>query len=103
LLDAPRINDVDWDTDWPVSSPPRLDLDATAVLFEIPADWNALCRAAPDAVVAWREVARTTLEAYIARGYRAVDLLTLKERGQTRPRYVLYRFPSSASGESTFL
>jgi predicted GNAT superfamily acetyltransferase len=103
LLDAPRVNEVDWEEDQPVSSPPRLDLDATAVLFEIPADWNALCRAAPDTAVAWQERTRTAFEAYLARGYRAVDLLTLKERGRTRPRYVLYRFPSSASRESTFL
>jgi predicted GNAT superfamily acetyltransferase len=103
LLDAPRINEVGWDADLPVSSPPRLDLDATAVLFEIPADWNGLCRAAPEAAVAWQERARAAFEAYLARGYRAVDLLTLKERGRPRPRYVLYRFPSSASGESTFL
>ncbi len=103
LLDAPRVNEVDWEEDQPVSSPPRLDLDATAVLFEIPADWNALCRAAPDAAVAWQERARGAFEAYFARGYRAVDLLTLKERGRARPRYVLYRFPSSASGDLTFL
>jgi predicted GNAT superfamily acetyltransferase len=103
LLDAPRINEVDWKADLPVSTPPRLDLDATAVLFEIPADWNTLCRAAPDAAVAWQERARAAFEAYLARGYRAIDLLTLKERGRRRPRYVLYRFPSSASGDSTFL
>ena len=103
LLDAPRVNDVTWEGDRPVSSAPRLDLDATALLFEIPADWGALCRSAPDAAVTWQERARRVFGTYFARGYRAVDLLTLKERGRPRPCYVLYRFPSSASGDSTFL
>jgi chorismate synthase len=103
LLDAPRINDVTWVGDRPVSSPLRLDLDTTAVLFEIPADWGAVCRLDRDAAAAWQGRARSAFGAYFARGYRAIDLLTLKERGRSRPRYVLYRFPSSASGDLTFL
>ncbi len=103
LLDAPRINEVSWAKDRPVSSPPLFDLDAATVLFEIPADWNGLCQAHPDAARAWHGLAREAFEAYFARGYRAVDLLTVKEKGRPRPRYVIYRFPSSASGDLTFL
>jgi predicted GNAT superfamily acetyltransferase len=91
LLDAPRINDVSR-TGPPVSSPPRLDLDAPAVLLEIPDDWNALVRTAPDAAAAWPQQVREALGAYFARGYRATDLLTVMESGRPRPRYVLYRF-----------
>ncbi|MGD8895166.1 MAG: GNAT family N-acetyltransferase [Acidobacteriota bacterium] len=103
LLDAPCVNEVTWEGEWPVCSLPRLDLEATAVLFEIPADWGALCRHAPGDAATWQEHARSAFGTYFARGYRAVDLLTVKERGRPRPRYVLYRFPSSASGDLTFL
>ena len=44
---APRINDVKWQAGWPVSSEPRLDLDAPELLLEIPPEWDILCRAAP--------------------------------------------------------
>lgn len=103
LLDAPRINEVSWDGDRPVSSPPLLDLDQTTLLFEVPAAWSELCRADPTAARAWHGLTRDVFETYFARRYRAVDLLTVKERGRPRPCYVLYRFPSSPSGDLTFL
>jgi len=95
LLDAPRVNDVSGE-EFPVSSPPRLDLEAPAVLLEIPADWNSLVRTAPDAATTWQRQVTAAFEAYFARGYRATDLLTVMERGRPRPRYVLYRFPNAS-------
>ena len=103
LLDAPRINEVSWEEDRPVSSPPLLELDEATLLFEVPAAWNELCRADPTAARTWHGLAREVFETYFARRYRAVDLLTVKEKGRPRPRYVLYRFPSSPSGDLTFL
>jgi predicted GNAT superfamily acetyltransferase len=103
LLDAPRINEVSWEEDRPVCSPPLLDLDEATLLFEVPAAWGELCRADPTAARTWHGLARDVFEAYLARRYRAVDLLTVKEKGRPRPRYVLYRFPSSPSGDLTFL
>ena len=74
------------------SRPAAALLDAPAVLLEIPDDWNALVRTAPDAAAAWPQQVREALGAYFARGYRATDLLTVMESGRPRPRYVLYRF-----------
>ena len=96
LLDAPRVNDVSREGS-PVSSPPRLDLEEPAVLLEIPGDWNALVREAPDAAATWQRQVRGAFEAYFARGYRATDLLTVMEKGQPRPRYVLHRFSTASS------
>lgn len=95
LLDATRVNDVTWEEDRAVSTPPRLDLEDPTLLFEVPAEWNLLCRSAPSAARAWHGVARRVFEAYLPRGYRATDLLTVKDKGRPRPRYVLYRFPAS--------
>jgi predicted GNAT superfamily acetyltransferase len=95
LLDAPLVNDVTREGR-PVSSPLRLDLEAAAVLLEIPDDWDAVVRAAPDAARRWQQQVREAFEAYFARNYRATDLLTVMDRGRPRPRYVLYRFPSAS-------
>ncbi len=95
LLDAPRVNEVSEDGP-PISSPPRLDLEAPAVLLEIPGDWNDLVDAAPDDAATWQRQVRAAFRAYFARGYRATDLLTVTERGRPRPRYVLHRFPSAS-------
>jgi predicted GNAT superfamily acetyltransferase len=91
LLDAPRVNDVSVVAEQPVSSPPRLDLESPTVLLEIPAEWNALCRAVPDAATGWHAQVSSALAAYLGRGYRAVDLVTVMESGRPRPRYVLHR------------
>lgn len=96
LLDAPPINDVSLEGAWPVSSPPRADLDAPAVLLEIPADWNALVEANAEDAATWQRHVRAAFQAYFARGYRAVDLLTVMEKGRPRPRYVLHRFPTAS-------
>ena len=49
----PRINDVKWQAGWPVSSEPRLDLEAPELLLEIPPDWDVLCQAAPRVAEDW--------------------------------------------------
>jgi chorismate synthase len=94
LLDAPLVNDVAVEAGLPASGSPRMDLEAPTVLLEIPADWAALCRDAADAARRWQDQVRGTLEAYFARGYRAVDLVTVMETGRACPRYVLHRFGS---------
>jgi predicted GNAT superfamily acetyltransferase len=94
FLDATRVNDVVIEEGWPVSSAPHLGLDEAAVLLEIPADWDGLVRSTPVVATEWQGHVRAALEAYLGRGYRAVDLLTVTEGGRPRPRYVLYRFPA---------
>src|SRR4029079_13334122 len=43
----PRINEVKWQAGWPVSSEPRLDLDAPALLVDIASAEGNLWRPAP--------------------------------------------------------
>jgi chorismate synthase len=87
--DHPRVNDVKWQAGWPVSSEPRLDLDADELLLEIPPDWDVLCSAAPRVAQDWHGKARRAFEAYIGRGYAAADFAPTEEGGRRRPLYVL--------------
>lgn len=85
----PRINDVKWQAGWPVSSDPRLDLEAPELLLEIPPEWNVLCQAAPRVAAGWQEKIRRAFQAYLGRGYVAADFAPAEEAGRRRPVYVL--------------
>jgi predicted GNAT superfamily acetyltransferase len=85
----PRVNDVKWQAGWPVSSEPRLDLEAPELLLEIPPDWDVLCGAAPRVAEDWHGKVRRAFQAYLGRGYAAVDLVPTQEGGRRRPLYVL--------------
>jgi len=93
---SPRVNDVKWQSGWPVSSEPRLDLDAKELLLEIPPEWDVLCQAAPRMAEDWHSKVRRALRAYFSRGYKGVNLLPTQEGGRPgspggrrRPLYVL--------------
>lgn len=88
LATVPALNDVTWRGGVPVSSAPRLDLDAPALLLEIPDDWDAVCRADTTLAREWQEIVRHALESVFARGYAAVDFAST---GGARPHagYVL--------------
>jgi chorismate synthase len=88
---APRINEVKWQAGWPVSSDPRLDLEAPELLLEIPPEWDILCRAAPRVADGWQSRVRQALQTYMARGYIAADFASTQEGGRRRPLYVLRR------------
>jgi predicted GNAT superfamily acetyltransferase len=85
----PRINDVKWQAGWPVSSDPRLELEAPELLLEIPPEWNVLCQAAPRVAAAWQDKVRRAFQAYLGRGYVAADFAPTEEGGRRRPLYVL--------------
>jgi chorismate synthase len=76
LAELPAVNDMVWRGGLPVSSPPRLDLDAPELLLEIPDDWDAVCRADGALAREWQEVVRRSLESFFARGYSAVDFVS---------------------------
>ncbi len=88
---APRINEVKWQAGWPVSSEPRLDLEAPELLLEIAPEWDILCRAAPRVADAWQSKVRQAFQTYFARGYVAADFAPTQEGGRRRPLYVLRR------------
>ncbi|HLA79461.1 MAG TPA: GNAT family N-acetyltransferase [Vicinamibacteria bacterium] len=85
----PRINEVKWEAGWPVSSEPRTDLQAPALLLEIPPDWDVLCGAGPRVAEDWHGKVRRALRTYFDRGYRASDFAPTEEAGRRRPLYVL--------------
>ncbi|HET7292302.1 MAG TPA: GNAT family N-acetyltransferase [Vicinamibacteria bacterium] len=89
--DGPRINDVKWQGGWPVSSEPRLDLEDSPLLLEIPPDWDVLCQAAPRMAEGWHSVVRRAFQAYFSRGYRAADFAPTEDSGRRRPFYLLRR------------
>jgi len=85
----PRINDVKWQAGWPVSSDPRLDLEAPELLLEVPPEWDVLCQAAPRLAAGWQEKVHRAFQAYLGRGYAAADFAPTEEGGRRRPLYVL--------------
>ncbi len=85
----PRINDVKWQAGWPVSSDPRNDLDAPALLLEVPPEWDVLCQAAPRVAGDWHAKIRAALRTYFSRGYIASDFAPTEEAGRRRPLYIL--------------
>jgi predicted GNAT superfamily acetyltransferase len=87
----PRVNDVKWQAGWPVSSEPRLDLDAPELALEIPPEWDVLCQAAPRMAGDWQGKVRRALHTYFSKGYVADDFAPTEDGGRRRPLYVLRR------------
>jgi predicted GNAT superfamily acetyltransferase len=82
---APLVNDLTWRDGLPVPSPTRLDLTPEELHLEVPADWDAVCRADAGRAREWQEAVRRAFEGLFANGYTAVDCL-----GEGRSaRYVL--------------
>jgi len=88
---APLAYDVEWHDGQPVPLPLRRDLDGPRLLVEVPADWDAVCRADAALAAAWQAAVRAALSTYLAQGYAAVDFLDCVEGERRRPRYVLQR------------
>jgi predicted GNAT superfamily acetyltransferase len=89
LPPLPRINDVRWQAGWPVSSEPRLDLEDTDLLLEIPPEWDVICQKSPWVAGDWQGKVRRAFQAYFGRGYGAADFAPTEEGGRRRPFYVL--------------
>jgi chorismate synthase len=86
---AAVLNDVTWRDGLPVSAPPCLDVEAEALLLEVPGDWDAVCGTDPALARDWQGVVRRSFEAAFARGYAAVDCLSGREGDAVRAFYVL--------------
>ncbi len=85
----PRINDVAWRPGAPVSSAPRLGLDAPRLLLEIPVDWDSLCGDSPQLATQWQGTVREALATYLGRGYEATDFALTGAGDRRRALYVL--------------
>jgi predicted GNAT superfamily acetyltransferase len=89
--ELPRINDVQFQAGWPVSSDPELGLEERELLLEIPPEWDVLAGSAPRLADDWHRKVRVALKTYFDRGYQAVDFAPTEEEGRRRPFYVLRR------------
>lgn len=80
---------------------PRLDLDAPAILIEVPTDLPAIRDRDRGRAQAWRLASRQAFLHYFGRGYRAVDFI-LRPGPPLRPPlrgdYVLTRSPDDGRG-----
>jgi predicted GNAT superfamily acetyltransferase len=62
-----------WRSGLPVPSPGSVDVPAPVLHIEVPADWDAVCRADAALARAWQEAVRRAFERLFDRGYTAVD------------------------------
>lgn len=79
VASMPLVNPVVDARPFPECRPADLGLEAHAVRVAIPGDIQALKRADPGLALEWRDVTRTALESYFARGYRALELVRYGE------------------------
>jgi predicted GNAT superfamily acetyltransferase len=90
---AQRLNDVQLRRALPVSSSPRLDLDARFLLLSVPSDWDLVCRGDTALASEWQALVRRAFETVMARGYAATGLVT----GEATAAYVLERLSDPRS------
>jgi chorismate synthase len=89
LAPLAHVNEVRLSAALPVSSEPRLELDAPRLLLQIPSDWDLVCRSDPGLAREWQTIVGRALAVCFARGYAAVDLQAA--RGAATAAYVLER------------
>ncbi len=79
--EAPVANAVVVDGGWRKNTAIDLGLTARRVWIEIPTGFNEMMQQAPERALAWRMELRQMFEAYLAKGYRAVDFALQREAG----------------------
>ena len=81
---APIVNLSTPSGEWLAPSEGRIDLEDRRVLVEIPVGFTEMQAQAPGLALEWRMATRRIFQAYLARGYRAVDFFLSREarRGQ---------------------
>jgi predicted GNAT superfamily acetyltransferase len=82
---APLVNPWRSAGQLPLAGEPDLSLTAPTVRLAIPVDIQELRSCSPEAALDWRRTTRAAFEAYLGRGYAAIDLV----RGPECSCYVL--------------
>ncbi len=82
---VPLVNPWRSDGQRPLAGQPDLSLTAPAIRLAIPADIQELRSRSPEVALDWRRTTRAAFEAYLGRGYAAIDLV----RGPECSSYVL--------------
>jgi len=80
VADAPLVNETRPGASGIESLEPDLDLDAERIRIAVPADIQALKARSPELAAAWRARTRAAFEAYLGRGYVAVEVVREGER-----------------------
>jgi predicted GNAT superfamily acetyltransferase len=89
VLDAPVANTTGMDGEWRKTTRIDLSIDERRVWIEIPTGFTQMQQQAPERALAWRMDLRQMFQAYLKRGYRAVDFVLQREAGFGR--YLLAR------------
>ena len=89
VLDAPVANTTAMDGEWRTTTRIDLSIDERRVWVEIPTGFTQMLQQAPERALAWRMDLRQMFQAYLKRGYRAVDFVLHRDAGFGR--YLLAR------------
>ena len=79
--DAPLVNVTGVDGGWRTNREMNLELQDRRVWIEIPTGFTEMQRENPECALQWRLDLRAMFEAYLGRGYRAVDFVLQREAG----------------------
>ena len=93
VSEAPAVNLTTLDGDWLKTAKIDLTIDERRVWIEIPTGFTEIQQQAPERALAWRMDLRQMFQAYLKRGYRAVDFVLQREKGFGR--YLLAREQSA--------
>jgi predicted GNAT superfamily acetyltransferase len=88
---GPLAFEIGWRDGLPVAGAIAPLPESPRVLVEVPADWDAVCRADASAARDWQATVRASFLGLFGRGYVATDFVVLEEAGRPHPRYVLER------------
>ena len=89
VADAPVVNTTTMDGQWRKVTIINPALDDRRVWIEIPTGFTEMQQQAPDRALQWRLDVRQMFEAYLRKGYRAVDFVLQRDAGFGR--YLLAR------------
>jgi predicted GNAT superfamily acetyltransferase len=81
VTDAPLVNTTVLDGEWRKTSRIDLTIAERRAWIEIPTGFTEMQQRAPDRALAWRMDVRQMFEAYLAKGYRAVDFILQRDAG----------------------
>jgi predicted GNAT superfamily acetyltransferase len=81
VSEAPVANTTVMDGEWRKNETIDLTIDERRLWIEIPTGFTEMQQRSPERALAWRLDVRQMFEAYLAKGYRAVDFVLQREAG----------------------
>jgi predicted GNAT superfamily acetyltransferase len=81
VTEAPVANATVMEGEWRKTKTIDLTIDERRLWIEIPTGFTEMLQRAPERALAWRMDVRQMFEAYLAKGYRAIDFVLQREAG----------------------